>query len=491
MVTQSRSVGRISLLIAAVLFGASLAVYALTMAPGLTWRHDGADGGDLARAAMLGSVPHPTGYPTYLLLARLFLQWPAGDAAYRLNLLSAVCTAAAVALFGLWQARAPASPARYAGAGAGALALAFAPLVWSQALIAEVHGLQLLLAVVAMAAIDRCGRSLRPRHAFAAGLAFGAGLGNHVTLVFLAPVVLAALWRCRTARAVAPPVVLGLALGLSVYLVLPLSAVFGAASPWGNVDTLDAFVAYLTGDIYHSVLFGVPAVDGLNRWLSLPSLVLAEFAPWGVLAAAVGASAIWRRSRLELVSLAACVLASALFSAGYNTSDAYRYLMVAWLVLAIWLAEGVSVLGATIAERGGTRAFAFAVTVWAAFSALWIAGRWPEMDISSDTAAESETAQVLAALPPRALLVTNTDRQTFALWYHIDSRGQRPDAVVIDRTLLAYAPYRAYLSRRWGVSADAGSDLRDWVAALGVRPVMVLDPAGILRAPDALDAPAP
>ena len=53
-------------------------VYWRTLAPGLTWANDGADGGDLITAAATGGVPHPGGYPLYILLARLFQFLPAG-----------------------------------------------------------------------------------------------------------------------------------------------------------------------------------------------------------------------------------------------------------------------------------------------------------------------------------------------------------------------------------------------------------------------------
>ena len=49
-----------------------MAVYLASLAPGLTWANFGADGGDLIAAAATGGVAHPTGYPFYLLLARLF-----------------------------------------------------------------------------------------------------------------------------------------------------------------------------------------------------------------------------------------------------------------------------------------------------------------------------------------------------------------------------------------------------------------------------------
>ncbi|MBE9508758.1 MAG: DUF2723 domain-containing protein, partial [Chloroflexi bacterium] len=75
-----------------------LVVYLLTLPPTLTWAHHGADGGDLVTAVARGSIPHPPGFPTYLLLGELFIRLPWGDPAWRLNLMSAVLAVGAVGL---------------------------------------------------------------------------------------------------------------------------------------------------------------------------------------------------------------------------------------------------------------------------------------------------------------------------------------------------------------------------------------------------------
>ena len=75
-----------------------LVVYRLTMPPSLTWAHWGADGGDLATAVARGRLPHPPGFPTYLLLGAAFVRLPWGDPAGRLNLLSALSAALAAGL---------------------------------------------------------------------------------------------------------------------------------------------------------------------------------------------------------------------------------------------------------------------------------------------------------------------------------------------------------------------------------------------------------
>jgi hypothetical protein len=74
------------------------AVYLHSVAPGLSWANDGSDGGDLIAAAATGGVAHPTGYPLYLLLARVFQFLPFGSLAFRTNLLSAVPTVSSSAL---------------------------------------------------------------------------------------------------------------------------------------------------------------------------------------------------------------------------------------------------------------------------------------------------------------------------------------------------------------------------------------------------------
>ena len=75
-------------------------VYVYTLAPTITWRNEGTDSGDLATAVAVGGVPHPPGYPTYLILGEAFKLLPFGDIAYRLNLLSAACAALTVAVVG-------------------------------------------------------------------------------------------------------------------------------------------------------------------------------------------------------------------------------------------------------------------------------------------------------------------------------------------------------------------------------------------------------
>ncbi|MCB0097459.1 MAG: DUF2723 domain-containing protein, partial [Caldilineaceae bacterium] len=71
--TENRTL-RLSPLVVLAVVGLAFALYVATMAPGLTWANQGADGGELIAAARTNGVPHPPGYPLYILLLQLWLK---------------------------------------------------------------------------------------------------------------------------------------------------------------------------------------------------------------------------------------------------------------------------------------------------------------------------------------------------------------------------------------------------------------------------------
>ena len=71
------------------------ALYIATLYPSVA----GGDSGELTAAALTGGVPHPSGYPLFALLARLFAALPLGHSPiWRVNLLSALSMAAAAGM---------------------------------------------------------------------------------------------------------------------------------------------------------------------------------------------------------------------------------------------------------------------------------------------------------------------------------------------------------------------------------------------------------
>ena len=73
-----------------------LIVYIITLNPTVTFM----DSGELAAACATFGIPHPTGYPLFLIIGYIFTKLPMSySPVYNLNLMSAVLSAAAVAVF--------------------------------------------------------------------------------------------------------------------------------------------------------------------------------------------------------------------------------------------------------------------------------------------------------------------------------------------------------------------------------------------------------
>ena len=117
-----------------------LVVYGLTMCPTIYTGDDG----DFETAMATGGICHPTGYPLFTLLGRLFLLLLAPileEPAARINFMTALFGASAVGLF--YRFVATMSVPRSLAAMTS-LILGFAPTLWQQSLSCEVYSLTCL-----------------------------------------------------------------------------------------------------------------------------------------------------------------------------------------------------------------------------------------------------------------------------------------------------------------------------------------------------------
>lgn len=150
---------------------------------------DGDQGEFQYMPAVLG-IPHPTGFPLYILLGHLWAIMPLGTLAYRMNLFSAFLGALTIAalFFSLRAQR------LYILAAAGAsLTLALVPQFWEFSTAAAVYRLHDLLVVLVFGFLAEWEMHKDPRWLELAALAFGLDLANHLTIVFLAPATLVLL----------------------------------------------------------------------------------------------------------------------------------------------------------------------------------------------------------------------------------------------------------------------------------------------------------
>ena len=424
------------LLLASLLLG----VYLSTLAPELTWANSGSDGGDLITAARTGGIAHPTGYPLYLLLARLFQAIPIGSLAYRTNLMSAVFAAlSAVLIYGLVTRVLNLKYGWLAGLTAG-LAFGLAPLVWSQAVITEVYTLQAFLtALILYLYVFPTPRSESLR-----GLLLGLAMGNHLTTIFLTPLMFLDFRAVGGDRARRPASSLTrqlvwFAIGLSLYLTLPLRALTNPPVNWGNPITLKRLWWLVSGELYQSYYLQPHLVEIGGRVPVWASLLVQQFGWLGMLAGVFALVLLFKPTRLYLSTLW-IGLAYTIFALLYSSEDSHLYLIPVYLVFAVWIGLGVGDILGRIPS--GSRVLLWGagilIAAYLGFQAFSVA---PQVDASKDQRAEMFGRQVMAEVPKEALVFVRGDRAVFTVWYFHFALGQRPDVAVVVEELLHFDWY--------------------------------------------------
>jgi hypothetical protein len=475
---------------------AAFVVYRATLAPGLTWAHDGADGGELLAAALTHGVAHPPGYPTYLLLLRSFVAAMGGSPAAAGNLFSALSMSAAILLVALTSARvlrsvhAPASIARLL-ATATALLIAFAPTVWSQAVITEVYGLHALF-VAGLSYLMLClaeEAELTAWRAAAVGFLLGLGLGNHLSLILLMPGMAIYLWlaHIRLGWRSLAGFMLGCTLGLLVYLYLPWAAASDPPVNWGNPRDLPQMVWMISGKMYQPLVFALPLIWLPGRLSAWVSFLLANLTVPGLALALLG---LWRAASDQRGLLGMAAASAGLFSIyalGYDTPDSYVYLIPVYLTLAPALALGAWTVAAEairwVTARRPRIYRGVVVLLLIALAALPIYSmgtQWSAQDLSTDSEAAFFGQAALASALPNALIVAASDRPTFALWYYRYGLGQRSDVAIVNPNLYAFDWYRDTIAH-WHpeiMPETHSSDFEALVAAnIRLRPVYAAEPS--------------
>ena len=166
---------------------------------------------------------------------------------------------------------------------------------------------------------------------------------------------------------------------------------------------------------------------------------------------------LWRsweeRRWWSQMTLAAVLLVSS-YALGYDTADSYVYLLPVYLALAPALALGawtvVEELGRRAARFGDLPLRAASLTLLAMLALLplyQLQAHWAAQDLSQDDEAARFATTVLATAAPDALILTASDRPTFALWYVRYGLGQRPDLAIVNVHLYTFAWYRETIAR--------------------------------------------
>lgn len=411
-----------------------------------------ADAMEFQVVSMRLGVAHPTGYPLYILLTKLFTFLPLNSVAWRVNFASAVfATGAVVMVYAIVRDLTD----RPLLSLLTALAFAVSNVFWSQALIAEVYTLHnLFVAAIFWLLLGqrrqadggdvpqtRCWQLIL----FLVGLS----LTNHLTTLLVAPAVGLALVWDRPQLSAREWLVGGVLflLGLSVYIYIPLR---WPALHDGRLMSLGEFVTYVSGGQFHDAL----RLDGWQdptRWEIVGRLLQAPFGWIGLGFSVLGVVDLGARNRRGLVLTVAPFLAYVFYGLCYYVADIAVFLIPAHLIMGVWMGLGVMLVGRGLASIPSVRPVIWRSGLLAGFALVPLSRVWinlPMVDMSQDTGGYAWGRYVLdLPLADRSAILADTKK--FAPLYYLQQvEGVRPD---LDMVLLGTEElYQADLRHRLG-----------------------------------------
>ena len=477
----------------------SAILYVRTCAPSLLF----GDSGEFQFVPYILGIAHPTGYPLYVMLGWLWSHLlPLGNVAYRMNLFSSFWAALTVGISFLlirsFTTRTVGGrdrvPARVA-AGIASATFAVSQTFWGQAVIAEVYTLHAFLVVLVLLLFLHWTQApLRRGRIIALAFTFGLALTHHRTILALLPGMLVCFLLLRPGREQGVSVALSrahvlwregligvtcLLAPLLLYLYLPLRA---PDVPYTTIslsqeqqlvlyeNTVRGLLDHITGAVFaENLRLGLDVWSTVPGWTTHLALVVellrGQFSLVGIGLALVGlAQMVWMRQWPWLSLTALSYVAGVLFNILYAIGDIEVLYIPSYLLVALWMGLGLVTLSKMVA-RVSTYRIGYGVLLFGVALPVWLfIQHLPQVDRSSDTAAEAMWRPILERpIPSDAVLISNDRDEMMPLWYYQYVEGRRRDLLGLFPRIVAEPGYR-----------DIGGVL-DQAIASG-RPVFLIKP---------------
>jgi hypothetical protein len=409
------------------------------------------DSGELAVVNGTLGIAHPTGYPLYTLIGRLFAPLPFELIKTQI-LLGILCTTAAVliitAVLGL--ACRPAKRGNQCDLTPSqhnlwdtlllvslGLLLAVSPLLWAQGVTNEVYSLHLVFLALLLYVI------LQPysdRNLILGGYLMGLSFGNHLSTILIVPTVIAYLIVNRRAIFRTPKmIVIATAAGffaVSVYLYLPIRSSLDPIFNWGQPSTWENFVRHVSGWQYQVWMFSRSFAELGRQLLKFAQILYAQFPlPFWLLIVAGLYYGIKARRTLSIYLLL-LLFCNLIYSLNFSIPDIDNYLLPSVIVLFLF-----GVIG-TLHLARLKPSFQYLAPAGIVLFVVWsVAVNWGTHDESQNTSALDGVHNYYKSVEKNALILC-ADWDFISPWlYSHFYLKERPDVTIVDGELVRRSWY--------------------------------------------------
>ncbi len=422
-------------------------------------------------APKLGIV-HPTGYPLYLMLGKLWTLIPFDSVAWRLNFGTAVYGIAALFITfrllveigrpteELGSIRPWVEPSAFVAT----LILGTLPIVWGQSIAAEVYSLHLLFAAGALWLMNRLltGRINWETGVFWLALWLGLSMTNHVTSVFTLPAAALVMWLTWPKNKFLSPAdtYWGRGLQLAFTFLIPLSLYAYLPIRWRAVNDdpmgFNRFIEWVIGGRFQDALqLQAPFTDP-QRIPILFQLIFDQWPFWLLALALVGLITLLIRRLPLAIALLITAAGYTYYTLSYYVPDLAVFMLPIHLILAIFCGFGLMTLIDILNQmlRGDMLpAGSFRLSLLSRFPillliplALLTALRFDQLDQSpEDNREQWARATLRQDLAPHAAILADSEKHP-PLYYVQQTENLRRDLEIM--ILPNEEAYRAELDRR-------------------------------------------
>lgn len=466
---------KIKLLFAGLSFAVSFIVYILTLAPGVFF----VDSGELAVACIKLGIAHPTGYPLFTILGRVFSLIPSSEPIFILNFSSALFSSIAVLIFfylvsffiSLTDRFEKINPKKkkknifipetvnYMISFSSSLILAFSFTFWNTANSIEVYNLhKIFLALLLFTFIKSNYFELFSKKsdsdtgkywilfAFLAGLSFT----NHLSTMFLAIGMIYLYFATNGFNKESFRRLLYLiplfVLGLSPYIYLFLRAEYAPVA-WGYPHNWENFVRHISGKQFSVWMFSSSdtMIKQFNHFIEVYPRELSVFV---LIIIIMGLIELYRADiKLFLFTLLIFVF-TVLYSINYDIYDIDSYFIAAFFISVLWSGMGIKFIFKWISnmnfQENMKKYVMYLILIFLPGFLLFT--NYGKNDESKNHFVKDYTFNVFNSAKQNSIIMsTQWDFWVSSSWYYQYVKGMRPDVMVVDKELFRRGWYLRHI----------------------------------------------
>ena len=397
-------------------------VYLTTLLPGVGFSGDSAE---LQFMGKILSIPHPTGYPIYILINFIFTSiFPFGSLAFKVNLLSSIFSLLAVVF--LFRILICLEVDKYLSF-ITSLTFGFTYTFWLHSIVAEVYSLHVLFLSIVLYYFIKWNKTGLNKFLLLGCFFYALSFGNHLTMITLLPGIIFIVWAkdktvFRNTKTISI-VILFIFLGVSQYLFL-LWRSYNPGLPFSQLRSPDVktFVQFITGGHFKSRMFAFSFGEILNQRMPLlitflikEYLVILPLSIYGIFS--------FKNKNINIFLLVYFV-SNIIYAINYDIVDIYIYFLPNYFILAIYLGICLNSFSASLPKRS--------IAIFLFIPAFIFIHNFKMVNQHNKTSIAEEVESVLESVDSNALIIpSDWENAGYFLYYLIGENIQNTKNIYV------------------------------------------------------------